>query len=58
MARPGFSFTDLVPPVVPAPGACPSMRDGVPPGVEDAWRWRRSSFWEHVEARIALGHLP
>jgi acyl-CoA thioesterase len=56
--RPGFSFTDAMVPSVPPPDACPSMRDALPEGIEDRWRWRRSPFWEHVEMRLALGHTP
>jgi acyl-CoA thioesterase len=56
--RPGFAFTDLAPPSVPPPAACRSIRDALPGGVDDRWRWGRSSFWEHVEMRLAIGHMP
>ena len=53
--RPGFEFTDLVPPEVPAPLACPSFRDPPPPGFE---RRSRFTWWDQVEGRAALGHAP
>lgn len=52
--RQGFEFTDLEPPAVPPPDACPSFRDPVPDGVEDFPPMR---FWdERVEGRAAIGH--
>jgi acyl-CoA thioesterase len=54
-ARPGFEFTDVAPPDVPPPEACPSFRDPPPPGFE---RRVRFPYWDHVESRLALGHAP
>lgn len=54
-ARPGFEFTDVTPPSVPPPDACPSFRDEPPPGFE---RRMRFPYWDHVEGRVALGHAP
>lgn len=56
--RPGFAFTDLVPPVVPPPEDCPSFRDPPPPEVE--WPdFEPRPFWERVlEGRAALGLPP
>ncbi len=52
--RPGFDFTDQVPPTdLPPPSACPSFRDPPPPGVEP---FEPMPFWTHVEGRPALGH--
>lgn len=53
--RPGFAFTDIRPPQVPPPDACPSFRDAPPPGFE---RRVRFSYWDQVEGRAALGHPP
>jgi acyl-CoA thioesterase len=53
--RPGFEFTDLAPPDVPAPEDCPSFRDPPP---EDFVGRPPFNFWEHVEGRPALGHAP
>jgi acyl-CoA thioesterase len=54
-ARPGFEFTDLAPPDVPAPAACPSFRDPPPAGFE---RKARFTWWDQVEGRAAMGHAP
>ncbi len=54
--RAGFSFTDLVMPEVPPPGACPSFRDPPPPEV-DAGEGP-FPFWERLEGRAASGHAP
>ncbi len=55
-SRPGFEFTDLVPPTAPPPEACRSFRDAPPPGFE---RRVRFPYWDHhVEGRTALGHAP
>jgi acyl-CoA thioesterase len=56
-ARDGFSFTDAVPPVVPAPDDCPSFRDPPPPDVDFAPDVHMN-FWEHLEGRPASGHAP
>jgi acyl-CoA thioesterase len=55
-ARRGFDFTDLpLPTDIPAPDRCRSMRDPLPPGVEN--RFAPMPFWEKlVEGRLALGH--
>lgn len=55
--RPGFAFTDLVPPIgVPAPSECPSFRDPPPPGVVP---FEPMPFWTaQVEGRSAVGHAP
>ncbi len=55
-SRPGFEFTDISMPGVPAPRECPSWRDPLPPEVEDDRL--PFNFWEHVEGRAALGHAP
>lgn len=53
--RPGFTFTDLLPPPdVPPPGECRSFRDPPPPGVTP---FEPTPFWDrHVEGRTVLGH--
>ena len=53
--RPGFEFTDVLPPDVPPPEQCPSFRDPPPPGFE---RKVHFPYWDHVEGRSALGHPP
>jgi acyl-CoA thioesterase len=55
-ARPGYTFTDITMPDVPAALDCPSFRDPPPPG----WEERRPTFpfWEMLEGRPALGHAP
>jgi acyl-CoA thioesterase len=54
--RPGFEFTDLVPPEVPPPADCPSFRDPPPPG---AVAFPPTPFWDDVvEGRSAMGHPP
>jgi acyl-CoA thioesterase len=53
-ARPGFEFTDVTLPDVPAPADCPSFRDPVPDGVDRI----ELPFWERVEGRPALAHAP
>jgi acyl-CoA thioesterase len=58
VARPGYEFTDIVPPDVPGPGSCRSMRDPLPEGTVDARPFRAASFWQQVEARWAKGHSP
>lgn len=52
--RPGFTFTDAAMPAVPPPEGCVSVRDPAPDGVERP----DIRFWEHVDSRMALGHLP
>jgi acyl-CoA thioesterase len=56
-SRPGFDFTDLVPPPdLPAPDDCPSFRDPPPEGTPE---FVPMPFWEHlVEGRPVLGHAP
>lgn len=57
--RPGFAFTELRMPDVPAPQDCPSWRDLPPEAENDEWSQRFSpTFWEHVEGRAAMGHAP
>jgi hypothetical protein len=56
--RAGFQFTDLVLPTVPVPDECPSFHDGPPDGVVDDFAWRRGTFMNNVEWRLALGHFP
>ncbi|HVM40641.1 MAG TPA: thioesterase family protein [Acidimicrobiia bacterium] len=52
--RPGFSFTDLTPPVVPPPEDCDSFRDR-----ESPWEERfNPTFWDRIEGRAAIGHAP
>ena len=53
--RPGYSFTELVMPEVPAPDDCPSFRDDGPDEFE---RRFAPSFWEQIEGRPAIGHAP
>jgi len=55
--RPGFVFTDLVPPDVPGPELCPSIRDPTPQGVAGR-PFRTSAFIQMVDARRAMGHFP
>jgi acyl-CoA thioesterase len=55
--RPGFEFTDVSFPEVPAPDACPSFRDPPPEGVPEG-RIAVSPFWTRVEGRPAVGHAP
>jgi acyl-CoA thioesterase len=54
-SRPGFEFTDVVPPCVPGPEGCRSFRDPPPPGFQQRVRF---PYWDHVEGRVALGHAP
>jgi acyl-CoA thioesterase len=55
-SRPGFEFSDVVAPVVPPPGNCPSFRDPPPPEVPV---FDPMPFWaSRVEGRAALGHAP
>jgi acyl-CoA thioesterase len=53
--RPGFEFTESTLPEVARPEDCPSFRDPLPEGVP---AFPRSSFWERVESRVAVGHAP
>jgi acyl-CoA thioesterase len=55
--RPGFTFTDLEPPVeIPHPDDCPSFRDPPPPDVP---AFDPMPFWDLcVEGRPVLGHAP
>jgi acyl-CoA thioesterase len=54
-SRPGFSFTDRVPPEVPEPDECRSFGEGAP----DDWPvFEPFNFWQHVEGKPALGHAP
>ena len=56
--RPGFEFTELVPPTVPDPDECTSFREPPPPesGFEASGPW---AFWVDVlDGRSALGHAP
>ncbi|HEX3567346.1 MAG TPA: thioesterase family protein [Acidimicrobiales bacterium] len=55
--RPGFEFTDVTYPEVPAPDACPSFRDPPPDDVPEH-RMSASPFWSRVEGRPAIGHAP
>lgn len=57
--RPGFAFTELVPPVVPDPADCPAFRDPPPPesGIED-WDGPWPMWRDVLEGRAALGHPP
>jgi acyl-CoA thioesterase len=52
--REGFAFTELEMPEVPSPEDSPSWRNA-PPGFE---RPMKFNFWDHVESRMARGHLP
>jgi acyl-CoA thioesterase len=57
--RAGFEFTELRFPEVAPPEKCPSFRDPLPEDLpEDAIVFRRASFWERVESRVAIGHAP
>jgi acyl-CoA thioesterase len=53
-SRPGFAFTDRVMPEAPPPHECRSVRDPFPEGFEAP----EIQFWNHVDSRIASGHLP
>lgn len=56
--RPGFGYTELTMPDVPAPEDCPSYRDPPPPesGMPERPEF---AFWNEVlEGRPALGHAP
>jgi acyl-CoA thioesterase len=53
-ARVGFEFTDVAMPEVAPPEESFSFRDPAPEGVQFA----SSTFWQHVEGRIARGHSP
>lgn len=51
--RPGFTFTDLVPPTqadIPGPEACRSFEDGP----ETPFHF---NFWDHAEGRVVTGFL-
>ncbi len=54
--RPGFEFTDVTMPDVPAPDDCPSFRDPPPEGAPE--RKMAMPFWDLVEGRAAAGHAP
>jgi acyl-CoA thioesterase len=52
--RPGFEFTELRPPEVPPPEACPSFDDAP---ADSEWERRfDATFWDQVEGRFARGH--
>jgi acyl-CoA thioesterase len=53
-SRAGFAFTDPVMPDVPPPEDCLSIREPFPHGYERP----EIEFWNHVDSRIALGHVP
>jgi hypothetical protein len=53
-SRPGFAFTDSVMPDVPPPDDCLSVREPFP----DGYVRPEIEFWNHIDSRIALGHLP
>ncbi len=55
-SRPGFEFTDVTMPEVPAPEDCPSFRDPPPEGALE--RTVPFPFWDRVEGRAAAGHAP
>jgi acyl-CoA thioesterase len=56
--RPGFAYTELEMPSVPAPDDCPSYRDPPPPEA-DMPDGPVFPFWNDViEGRPALGHAP
>ena len=53
--RPGFHFTDRVPPDVPPPEECRNYGDDVP----DDWpAFEPWGFWQQVEGKPALRHPP
>src|SRR5690606_31837839 len=52
--RPGYAFADRTMPDVPPPEDCVSVRDPAPEGFERP----DIRFWEHVDSRMAIGHLP
>jgi acyl-CoA thioesterase len=52
--KPGFEFTDLVPPVAPSPEECPSFRE-TPPDFERIFHF---NFWDQADGRVAQGHFP
>lgn len=54
--RPGFAFTELQLPTVPAPDECRSLRTH-PPSEDEVPDWQPWPFWtEILEGRQALGH--
>jgi acyl-CoA thioesterase len=56
--RPGFGYTELRMPTVPAPDECVSFRDPLPPEA-DRPDGPMFPFWRDViEGRPALGHAP
>jgi acyl-CoA thioesterase len=55
-SRPGFEFTDVTMPEVPAPDDCPSYWDDPP--AEAPERRMPFPFWDLVEGRPASGHAP
>lgn len=55
-ARPGFRFTDVAMPDVPAASDCPSFRD--PPPADWDEEFTPFPFWLKVEGRPASGHPP
>lgn len=52
--RPGFAFTDAIPPKYVPPEECASFRD-TPPDVEGIIP---ASLWDRVEGRLVHGHSP
>ena len=55
--RPGYSYTDATPPVVPPPHECPSFRDPIPDDA-DFTRDVHMNFWDQLDGRPASGHPP
>ncbi len=53
--RDGYSFVDLVAPIVPPPDKCRSFWDNPP---RDFHRQFEPTFWYRVEGRSAIGHAP
>ena len=57
--RPGFDFTELVMPEVPAPDDCGSYRDPPPPGSGwDDWDGPWPFWGEVIDGRPAMGREP
>lgn len=53
-SRPGFEFTDLVPPDGRTPQTSTSYRDR-PFRAHELFHF---NFWDHVDGRVAQGHFP
>jgi len=57
-SRPGFEFTDLVPPEFPDPMSLPRFRDPLPDGVVMDVGVPFPIWANHIEGRPVIGHPP